>query len=398
MGKFINTSYSQTIDSLITGFKEKFNNPYYIHQDKAPTPTTYYNQNIEKSTLDEASKLQYSALGNDSPTVYNKIENTYLYGLEKIQVILENGDFGLEANAIEGEGITLPNTIIPYPGDYFSIKYLEKKLLFKVINVTPDTLENGSNFYMLNYKLDQLDEQIIAKQVVEQYTMIIGNLGTGLNTIVRSNDYNLAQQFDDILVRLKKYYKSLFLRRRVETFIFTYNNHNFYDPFMIEFLYKNKLMDGDDEYIYIEHQIRLPNTFILDYDKTIFRFIETKDKNRLDSITINTIAHHINDKTSIFANRFEDYFSISYNVPIINFDRIPTLDPELITAIIQNTLFDSNNKKIYNIIIKYFNNLDISSDDIIALENIDYSDTVSLFYTIPMVIYCIEYYIKNLLK
>ena len=57
----------------------------------------------------------------------------FIYGAEKIQLSLENGDFGLESGEIAGESIILPNTITPYTGDYFEIPHIKSKLLFKLI-------------------------------------------------------------------------------------------------------------------------------------------------------------------------------------------------------------------------------------------------------------------------
>ena len=55
MGKFSDTRYVNTIDSLVNATKSKLENPYYQFADKKPTKVTYYSQNIEKSTLDESS-------------------------------------------------------------------------------------------------------------------------------------------------------------------------------------------------------------------------------------------------------------------------------------------------------------------------------------------------------
>ena len=153
MSKFINTKQKVVLQSLVDGFKEKLNNPYYIHMDKKPNVTCYYNQNIHASTLDEGSKLQYSPLGSDSPTKYNMIKDFYLYGIERIYTDYENGEWGLESSSIEGDAIILPNTIVPIANDYFTIDYLDQKLLFKVTSVTADTIENGANFYKIQYKL-----------------------------------------------------------------------------------------------------------------------------------------------------------------------------------------------------------------------------------------------------
>ena len=102
MSKFINTQKRDTITSLVDGAKTRLNNPYYPNTEQKPTITTYYNQDIKKSTLDEGAKITYSNLGENSSIKYNKINNMFVYGIGKISVDLENGDFGLESESIEG--------------------------------------------------------------------------------------------------------------------------------------------------------------------------------------------------------------------------------------------------------------------------------------------------------
>ena len=120
-GKFINTEHRDNIDSLVVGLKDIMKNPYYKWSDKSGTAVIYFNQNKEATTLDESSKLYYADMGLNSPIKYNMIEDMMLYGIEQIAISMDNGDFGAQANDIDGEAIVLPNTIIPYVGDYFKI-------------------------------------------------------------------------------------------------------------------------------------------------------------------------------------------------------------------------------------------------------------------------------------
>ncbi len=395
MGKFINSDKKITIDSLVVGFKDRMNNPYYNMSDKKPSIVTYYTHNFEHSTLDEATKLEYSALGDQSPTKYNKILDFFLYGVERITVDLENGEYGLESNAIEGEAIVLPNTIIPIPGDYFSIDYLEKKILFRINNVSKDTLESGANFYKIAYKLDQLTDEVINEQIISNYNLVINNVGTRLNAVIKSEDYDFILILEEILIRLKKYYKNLFYNQRVQTFTFTMDSFPFYDMYLIEFLIRNRLLDGDGEYIHIAHQTVTPATFDIDYDKTFFRNVENRSIINIAD-RIKSTAKVITDPISIFSSRKENYYSIQYGKGFNGMEYITNIDPYLIEAITENKMTTENNI-YYNIIVKYFNNDKLNSSDIEALENIDYESNIALFYCIPIIIYAIEDCIKNIL-
>ena len=397
-GKFINTEHRDNIDSLVSGLKDILKNPYYKWNDKSGTPVVYFNQNKESSTLDNSTKLYYSDIGIDSPIKYNMIEDFILYGIEQIAISMENDDFGATASEIAGEAIILPNTIIPYPGDYFNIIYTKENLLFRVIDVTPDTLENGANIYKIQYKLEssQLEEVLEENNIEDKYNMIINNIGTGFNTIIRHESYNLIKKLDQVLYNLRTYYKSVFYKERVQTFVFLYNGQRFYDPYMIQFLKENKILDGDKDYIYLCHQTKLSELFPIKYNKSFFKCIEEKDIDRIHYYEHRGTAEYISDPLSIFQTRLENYFEISHELNDFE-SGLPCFNDDLIIAIEDDRLLCGNNS-VYNIIIKYFHNKPITQDDINSLDFIDFSDNITIFYAIPCVIYCIERFVKSLLK
>ena len=391
MSKFINTQNRVVIDSLVEGFKESIrNNPYYMHNDKKATITTYFNVNLKKSTLDESLRINYSNLGEDSPLRYNKINNSYLYGIERVTTDLDLGDYGISAGDIEGEAIILPNTIIPYPQDYFYINYLNKEYLFKVLSVTNDTLEDGGNFYKITYKLNRIETEKIEKLVVEEFEMMLNNTGTNFVSVVRSTEYKFIENIDTVLDKLKQYYKMLFYNKRVQTFTFR-GITDIYDPYMIEFMIRNNIMLDYDDFLYISHNTFLPDTFGIDYDKTIFRRVELKDKKKCIN---NFSLRFIDEPLSILSSRTEQYFQVILN-PLGLID-IETIEYELLDKIENNRLFYENDYR--NIIIKYFNDIDITSDDIDALENVDYRHCKELFYYIPIIIFCLESTVKTILN
>lgn len=400
MSKFINTQHKVTIDSLVEGFLDNYKNPYYLYNDKHPTLVTYYNLDLGKSTLDEGLKIEYSALGKDSPFKFNKINNFYLYGIERIITNWDSGDWGLESDSIEGEAIVLPNTIEPIANDFFTINHLNKTLLFKVTHVTIDTIENGANFYKIQYKLDQLENSKIEAQVDEEFELIVNNVGTQFKSVIRSNDYNYIDEVEDVLDRLKEYYFDLFYSQRVQTFRYNHNGFLMYDPYMIEFLKRNEILKDNDNYVYINHQTTLQATFAIDYDKTFFRFIEMPDIERHKRYKIYAQARTIDEYLSILSFREEDYCKVEYIDDDSLVDKtlyvFNPFDAQLVDNIFTNTKFTDNDYR--NIIIKYFNKEDIIADDIYKLNNIEFGENIELFYNIPIIIYIINNTIKKLLR
>lgn len=402
-GKFINTEHKESIDTLVTGVKDILKNPYYRWNDKSGTPVTYFNQNTEKSTLDTSTKLYYQDVGLASPIYYNIIKDFMLYGIEQIAIQMVNDEFGPEASEISGEAIILPNTITPYVGDYFNIDYTEEKLLFKINDVSPDTLENGSNIYKVQYKLEsaRLEEILEEQNIANHYHMVINNVGTKLNPIIRDEHYNIIKRLDQVLFNLRLYYKSTFYNSRVQTFIFCHNGYRFYDSYMIEFLKEHDLLnseDADNEYVYISHALNLPATFPIKYNKSFFACLEKKDKNNVRAYEYRGLSKYIDQPLTIFSTRKEEYFSIEHETHSFNVnDIIPCFKDEMVTAIENDTILGGENS-LYNIIVKYFNNKDLTQEDIDALEMIDFYDSVYLFYAIPCILYCIENYVISLVN
>ena len=401
MGKFVNTSYANTVDSLVEGFKSKLNNPYYIHSDKVATITEYYRQNIEASTLDEALKIAQAQKGDNSPIRYNKINDFFIYGIEKIEVQLGNDEFGLESSTLEGEGIILPNSIIPIPGDYFMVIYLEKPYVFKVIDVTSDTLESGANFFKIQWKYSSDNNENIEQNVVGEYDMIVNNIGSDYRVVIESSEKDYIIKLEEILLRLKKYYKNLFYNSRVQTFTYQVNDDNFYDPYLIEFLIRNKLLEGDGEFISITHQMHMPQTFAIDYDSTFFRSVELRDIASLNK-SLHGNAEYIDQPLSIFYNRMEDYFAVEHipnssgTIYDTNSTEFEIFSLDLYEAIEYNYNFSTVTMK--DIITKYFNRLIYTSHDLEIFNELEFTQSKELYYNIPILIMCIEEVIKDILN
>lgn len=396
MGKFINTQYTDTVNSLVDGFKERLQNNFYVWNDKTTTIVTYYNINTDLTVLDNATVTTYANVGKMSGIKYNKINNMVLYGIDNIAIAIDNGEFGAEAGDMYGDAIVVPNTIQPYVGDYFRINYLKENLLFRVVAIHPDTLENGSNFYKLEYKItERKEDELIDKNIAFTYETIFTNIGTSSSAIILSDKYKSIKKLDALLIEIRKFYIELFYSDRVQTFIFLHQGYYFYDPNMIEFLIRNKILLADREnYIYLTHQIPPHTTFSIDYEKTLFNYLEDRNINSILGARISGYGDLIDSKTNIFSTRYEDYYKIIYQDSIESSTNFNFFDVELLNSIHKNELSDN---KLYNIIIKYFNNSEINEDDIKNIDTINYENNIDLFYSIPCVIFCLERYIKTLI-
>lgn len=404
MGKILNTTYKDSVEN-ITGFYESLvNNPFYVLNDKKPVFVTYYNINKDYSSLDPGSKLHMDNIGSESPIRYNKIYDFVLYGFSRIELDLENDEFGLEANKIEGESYILPNTIIPTEGDYFEVTHIkDSTYLFMVKDVQKDTLDNGSNVYKISFKLEYIDNTDIHSRVVSNNRMIEKREGTNIVKIVRCEDYDIAKLMDRKAVTLKKYYNDLFYNPKVQTYIYMdLTDIRIYDPFMIEFLMRNDILDnGEDSYIHVCHQIPTVNTFSIDYDKTFFRKFELKDKDNLLNSDRESNITEIHNYGTIFAGRFESYYKTTYKHDLGY--KVSCLDEDIIYRIIENNIVNEEMDELKdqlwkNIIIKYFLNEVYTEKEVESVLDFHFDYSKDAFYIIPLLIFCLEKAIENALK
>lgn len=396
-GKFINKSYVNTIDALTKGTINKVQNANYVFNDKPPVICNWYNLNKEGTTFDEGTRAEYVSLGSQSPLKFNKIIDAIFYSSGiKIEFDVQYEDEGLGVSNMPSiSGIVLPNTWIPYSGDYFTYKHAGKEWLYKVTSVSFDTIDNGNNIYKFDAVVDNYGIEVIEKQVVQKYKMIINNVGTSFNAVIKEENYDAIDKLDQILTALKDYYIALFYNDAVQTFTYEGYYGKLYDPYMIEFLMRNNILSGSTEYIYVNHEIPVPRTFAIDYNQSYFRALETNTMDLFNNRKCT--APLIDNQYSLFASVRDEYFIISYTKKGLS--EFQTLDAELISRVKENQEYeDSDDKSFYNIIIKYFNHSPLNSNMIPLIENIKFKSSPDFFYSIPMIIYIIENSIKNLMK
>ena len=401
MGNFINTNYNKTIDNLVEGAKSRLNNPFYIYGDRKPTIVTYYNINHNASTLDKGSSTLYDDIGQNSSLRFNKIENFHLYGIEKINVNLDVGEYGLES-PIEGEALILPNTIVPVPGDMFIINHvIDKPYLFMVTGIGIDTLYTGANFYKISYKLTRTDMDALTSletvQTIKRFTYKAGNVGTTLTPLIESNQAELIDKIEDNIDTLLNYYMNLFYKNSVQNFILEYQHMYLYDPYLIEFMIRNKLFAlSGNNYFHVEQAVYIGDTFALEYDHSIFKDIEIKKSNmRLNSV----YPVPVDDPNSLLVDRLETYYKLSNKVMYKDYDNpINWLDMDLLDRVINNELYDEDSNLYYrNLLILYMNNkeFDITDKIMNSIMDIEFNYTKELFYMIPILVFILKSYVNK---
>lgn len=408
----LNISHSQMTQSVIDLQGDLLKNPFYLFNDKKALPVDYYNINKNKSTLDKSLKINYADDGKDTPFRFNLIHDMYLYGLDRITVALENNDFGVAGGDVSGDAYILPDTITPYPGDQFVIKMIKQRYQFEVTSVTPDTFDNGANYYRIEYALIHNDDSRMVNNIVDEFRFVSGNIGTEYTPILQQSKYDVCKHLDDVCVNLKQLFKGLYFNDKVQTYTFVHlyhvcqtgmNSDFFYDPYMIEFCIRHKILSNSGEkYDFIDHKTNLKPDFNIKYNKSIWKVIENREKDLLPGCKHASTAVYISDPGTIFGTRYENYFELTYVNPDpaqeVYAPALNILDNQMIGHILENQIFPSDSKYAkYNLLIKYFNFDDtIGTEDILPLERIiETENNMENYFLIPMIIYIIERNIKN---
>lgn len=397
---FLNTdSVRQAMTETVipSSVKTLLNNPYYLFNDKTASIATYYNLNTTMTTLDEATRDNYAELTANSPLKFNKVTGFYLYGISKIEPSLEINEYGLEGDNIDGECIFLPNTVVPYPGDRFTLDQLGDKYIFQITHVNPNTLETGSVMYKANYVLCGSDGlQSIEDKVVKTFKFIYSNIGTNFACLIEDETYSELSEIQIMSQMLKDYYIQLFYDSRVQTMCYYRDtlDAKVHDPYLLEFLIRNDVLSGSTNYIYLDHQLFLPNTFGVDYDRTIFSTIDHNDiKRHVGTFTGNLLL--VTQKLSLLYAYPQDYYYMEYIRTNNKFYLIDIFgDPDFGNKIINNT---TTGNVMKDILIGFFNGANITSEQLEELKHIDYMNNIELYYLIPITIYILDKYVNDTL-
>lgn len=391
---FINTTKNETVESLINGFKKRIDNDFYLYQQNYIFGN-YYNIDDDLSTSTETTGLINSAIGSSSPLIYNLYIDMPICGISDMDVNIDIGDFGVESDEISGDIYLFPDIIIPSPEDRFTLKHIPH-LLFKVLSVTTVKLDNGKNMWRLSFKLDRndIDNTNIKELVNKKYHVLIENIGSDMKVAIEEDKIKIVKSMDSILSRIKSLYVSQFYSQQVDTLILNHNDKLIYDPYLIEFIIQNDLLSDSNIEIIFYHQLYKSNSFIVDFNDTIFSHIM---KNEISKFKINNMnLRLIRDKLSIFLTRNEIYYEVTHEVCKSDsfFSGISYFD--------SNTEIDLKNIKpsdsIINIIVNIMNGRELSDTQIYGLENIRIIQDKYNFYIIPLLIYSLIHYTKKIMK
>ena len=251
--------------------------------------------------------------------------------------------------------------------------------------------------YKANYSLCASDGiQEIEDQVVKTFKFVYGNIGTNYACLIEDDTYSAITELQEMSILLKDYYIQLFYDSRVQTMCYYRDSAGFkvHDPYLLEFLIRNDILSGSTNYLYLDHQLFLPATFGVDYDRTIFSSIDHKELKKHIGLYIGNLLL-VTQKLSLLYAYPQDYYYMEYARSNSKFHIIDIFDDPDFGNKIKNNVKTGNVMK--DILIGFFNNENITKEQLESLKHIDYMNNVELYYLIPITIYILDSGIQNML-
>lgn len=283
-------------------FEDRLNSQVARFLDKSPTYVTYYHISDIESTVDLGFSNIDGLLGDESPLRFNEIKDFPVYGLDPVQLRLEDMDQGLDTS-YEGELLILPNTIKPTPNDFFTINYMSKDFIFMVTGVDYDTVKSN-NYYKIDFSVKDIDYEVLEKlkmQVTDKYTCINTNIGTDDKAIIQSDLHIALKQVKELYNNIAERYKMYFYKDKYNSFIFKNRcGYRIYDRYLSAFMQKHRLFNNKDDHmtIMVNNEDETED-FLFEYDKSIYKLLELKRPDLIKRYAFSVVP--IQNQYSVFS-------------------------------------------------------------------------------------------------
>ena len=397
------------INNNIFKYEDKLNSQYTRFLDQTPTYVTYYNINSIETTVDLGFSNVEKILGNGSPIKYSEVKNLPVYGMEQIQLQLDEDEEGLNSS-FDAELIILPDTIQPYPDDFFIIEHKGFEFLFRVTNVEYDTIKSN-NFFKIQFTVKYVtpEESVkILKQVTEKYTCVVENIGTQDRCIIEDDEYALLLQMKALYKEISERYKLFFYRKKYNAFVYIDPcdlKMGIYDRYLNTFIQKHGLLYDTESHrtIYLNNEDD-SCCYMLEYDMSIYRIFELRRKNR-----VILPMYRLGDITNIYSV-FKYYNANVKSVRFANGDK-PYLPQDVVMSMVSGVIPEEPENDTVNMpyifdeadkmIVKYMN------DQIESIYNIDFEALIDFnyftptwfnFVKIPLLLYVMKGYYNLFIK
>lgn len=377
--------------------------------------STYYSINADASTLVGGFKNIEEFIGKDSSIIYDRIDNLPMAGVDNLVMMSEfNDEIGYDVN-FDAQGIIFPNTIVPKPGDCFTLHNSKIPSIFVVTDASR-TVVRSNPFVEINFHLwSQTPEMLkqLEKQVRDHYVVTVTSLGSDKTLVIKKENYFKIQDHIKTYLEVVDMYTSLFYDRRRSMFTYKelYDHEadlpvTIVDMVLWKFLYENGILVYDDVITYANNNLNLsadriyiddPSRYIdsYEYRKTpLYRIYERNPSKILDEYPYPQTVYEDTQITKY--SGINMIYIESYGKDLDNHTDIGSFtifDEEFLARIRDNVKYcchsDGINWELRNAIIAYYHNEEVD------FESIELEDKRNMenFYLIPILLGIYKQYI-----
>lgn len=345
------------VQDNIKKYIERAASDYTRYLDTKPTFVTYYQRDVVGSTYDKGLENVEKYVGKDSPNKFKKIENLPIYGIDNLSLSMSREDRGMDIS-YEGDGIIIPNTISPYPEDFFTIEYIGEIYLFKINNINKDGIK-GKPFFKIEFSFFKIleDERDIDEQISDEYTLIFKNIGAEDRAIVKKEDYLNIDYLDKLYNKLYTHFVKYFFDRKLNVVSFESKGFKLYNRHLNKFIMDNELLKMNYEYmdsIYLVDVMQEDISFFELYKKSIYYALQQQDTSSLEGEFIFPMI--INDVHTPFAQYSYNYHTVNFMENDLDGKTINIFPESFIGRLKIDQVFMDDEHIIENMVIDYAHN------------------------------------------
>lgn len=388
------------IEDNIFLYEERLKTPLRRFIDKTPTPVRYWHIRPSSTNVDIGFQDVEEFIGSKSPIKFDRIEKMPLYGMEMFTPQMENGEFGLNIN-YEAEAVIMSDTIEPYANDFFILYNIKQPCLFRVTSVEFDSMLDGG-CYKIGYSLESIDKDIIDAleyQTSREYVCLMENIGTQEKCILEVGLHDRINAVYEMYDSIVDSYLTFFYNSQYNCLLAnTGDGKKIFDPMLLEFIIRHNVFKRKNQLdsLFMTEQFSDPRRQIK-YHKSLYRFIETRRKELLNTFPYTTFMGMSNRETAFYRWLDRDVEILDINLSKLDCCGSRNLmDVEFAELIKINGKADT----IYGqLIIDYINKEDISvfdidldlGDELLLLEN----DNLEVYFYTPIILYILKRIILN---
>lgn len=253
-------------------------------------------------------------------------------GVDALDVSNELSERGLQSS-VNGELLFLPNSIRPYPGDFFTFEYsgLETHL-FRINDVQYDKI-SPEKFFRTQYSLYQNNVEEIFDNISTTYECQYDSSSGAINIVNEAEAAN-SEAIQNLTDALIDKFTSLFYDEETDSFIcngyyMDGSNNCFWSPYLQHFLHETKVLDKYNSEIMTEF-------YILDINESDNREIYNEMAYRNSIFRNIQIQNNEVDFDSNFLCIADYNLKCTRNLPFF----MSTLDFKVITPIVKKSKDD----------------------------------------------------------